>query len=84
MRDRYYVRSNQVVEPIVKAEREWYRQWREQRRDKSRPDPENYETSRNRWFLERHNIVFSSQANGAEKVGFASRGDMLLFVLRYS
>ena len=84
MRDRYYVRSNQVVNPIVKAEREWYTQWQEQRRDKSRPDSESYDTSRRRWFLEKHNIVINTQANGVEKVGFASRGDMLLFVLRYS
>lgn len=84
MRDRYYVRSNQVMNPIVKAEREWYRQWREQRRDPTRPNPENLEISRKKWFLEKHNIVINTQANGIEKIGFASRGDMLMFVLRYS
>lgn len=78
MRDRYYVRINKVERGIRTVSTACYHEWREL----GRPPP--YTEFRNKWLLEHHNIVVSKQTNGVEKVGFASRGDMLMFVLRYS
>lgn len=78
MRDRYWVRIGKVEKSIRTVSTECYRVWR----DQGRTPP--YSEFRNRWLLENHNIVVSKQINGVEKVGFASRGDMLMFVLRYS
>jgi hypothetical protein len=36
------------------------------------------------WFLEKHNIVVSRNANGIVKLGFASEADVTLFTLRNS
>lgn len=78
MRDRYYVRIGRVERGLRTVSMECYRAWGEQGR------PPSYTEFRDRWLLKYHNIVTSKQANGVEKVGFASRGDMLLFVLKYS
>ena len=78
MRDRYWVRIGRIERGLRTISTECFRIWREQ----GRPPP--YTEFRNKWLLEHHNIVVSKQTNGVDKVGFASRGDMLMFVLRYS
>lgn len=79
MRDRYYVRRGRVEKAIRNAGMVCYREWTASGR-KQPYDSEYYR----RWFIENHNIVLNTQANGVEKAGFASKGDMLMFLLRWS
>ena len=37
-----------------------------------------------RWFEEKYNIVYSANANGVIKLGFASEQDVTVFALRMS
>lgn len=78
MRDRYWVRIGKIERGLRTVMAECFRDWNEKDR------PPSYTEFRNRWLLEHHNIIINKQANGVEKVGFSSKGDMLLFVLRYS
>ena len=78
MRDRYWVRIGKIERGLRTVSTECFREWREL----GRPPP--YTEFRNRWLLEKHNIIVNKQMNGVEKVGFASRGDMILFVLKHS
>ena len=77
MRDRYYVRKGKVEKPLSAVSVLCYREWHV-----NRDQP--YTEFRDKWLLENYNIVINKQANGVEKVGFASKGDMLMFMLRWS
>ena len=78
MRDRYWVRIGKVERVIRTISTECYREWKEL---DQRPD---YSAFKKVWLFDNHNIIINKQINGVEKVGFASRGDMLLFVLKYA
>jgi hypothetical protein len=84
MRTRYYVRTGKVERAIRTVSTECYREWKAIRKSQPTLRSEGYTDFRNRWLLEHHNILITRQANGVEKVGFASRGDMLLFALKWS
>ena len=92
MRDRYYVRFERILTPWTNALDEFNhhcwelrKQWRVDNPD-SMTGPPVYNTDENRaaWFLEKHNIVLSKNANGILKLGFASEEDVTLFALRMS
>lgn len=80
MRDRYYVRFEKLMTPYSKVLDEW--------RDYQRTLPNNERDysldSMVRWFEEKYNIVYSANANGVIKLGFASEQDVTVFALRMS
>ena len=78
MRDRYYVRFEKLMTPYSKVLDEWRNyQWTlpNNERDYSLD-------SMVRWFEEKYNIVYSANANGVIKLGFASEQDVTVFALR--
>ena len=80
MRDRYYVRFEKLMTPYSKVLDEWRNyQWTlpNNERDYSLD-------SMVRWFEEKYNIVYSANANGVIKLGFASEQDVTVFALRMS
>ena len=80
MRDRYYVRFEKLMTPYSKVLDEWRNyQWTlpNNERDYSLD-------SMVRWFEEKHNIRYSTNANGVIKLGFASEQDVTVFALRMS
>lgn len=80
MRDRYYVHVSCIIKPWQNALTEI---WRLARRYPAATPQSHWETNC-RLMLEQHNIVVNSQKNGVIKLGFKSRGDMLIFAIRYS
>lgn len=91
MRDRYYVRFEKVLNPYMKAVDEFNQNQYQERRAYQKEHPENYATQswytdeqRAAWFLEKHNIIISKNANGIIKLGFATPADVTFFTLRYS
>ena len=78
MRDRYWVRIGRIDRALRTIMVECFREWNV----KDRPPP--YTEFKNRWLLENYNIIINKQINGVEKVGFKSKGDMILFVLKHS
>lgn len=91
MRDRYYIRFEKVLKPYMKATEEFTDYQHRARRAYQKEHPEDYATrgwvtdeQRAAWFLEKHNIVISKNANGIIKLGFATPADVTLFTLRYS
>ena len=86
------MRLEKVLKPYSKVldEFSWHcwelrKQWRIDNPNSMTGSPV-YNTDENRaaWFLEKHNIVLSKNANGILKLGFASKADVTLFVLRNS
>ena len=90
MRNRYYIRFEKVQKPYEKVCNEFNRYAWELRRQQQAitgsmtPTGWNSLDKLKEWFLEHHNIVLSHNANGILKLGFASREDVTLFVLRNS
>jgi len=90
VRDRYYIRFEKVQKPYEKVCNEFNRyawalrrQHQAQNGNMTMPGWNSLEKLKE-WFLEHHNIVLSHNANGIIKLGFASREDVTLFVLRNS
>lgn len=77
MRTRYYVRISRVEKALRPISAECFHKWRDNGRTPQFTD------FRDKWLLDNHNIVISQQANGVEKVGFASKGDMIMFLLKW-
>jgi hypothetical protein len=92
LRDRYYIRFEKVLKPYQKVLDEYVDYQFELRKKHLKESPEDYyattgiltDESRDAWFLEKHNIVISHNANGVIKLGFASKEDVTLFVLKNS
>lgn len=80
MRDRYYVRFERLLAPYSKVLDEW------RAHQVSLPNNQRDYSSNSmvRWFEEKHNILYSVNANGVIKLGFASVQDVTLFALRMS
>lgn len=80
MRDRYYVRFEKLMKPYSKVLDEW--------RNYQCTLPNNERDysldSMVHWFEEKHNIRYSTNANGVIKLGFASEQDVTVFALRMS
>jgi glutathionyl-hydroquinone reductase len=78
MRDRYYVRFERLLGPYSKVLDEW------RAHQVSLPTNQRDYSSNSmiRWFEEKYNIVYSANANGVIKLGFASEQDVTVFALR--
>ena len=80
MRDRYWVRFERLLGPYSKVLDEW----REYQCTLPTNQRDYSSNSMIRWFEEQHNILYSANANGLIKLGFASAQDITLFALRMS
>lgn len=80
MRDRYYVRFEKIMKPY----RTVIDEWRNHQFNLPQNERDYSHESMIRWFEEKHNILYSVNANGVIKLGFASVQDVTLFALRMS
>ena len=78
MRDRYYVRFEKLMTPYSKVLDEW----RKHQYTLPHNERDYSLDSMVRWFEEKYNIVYSANANGVIKLGFASEQDVTVFALR--
>ena len=79
-RDRYYVRFEKLLKPYSKVMDEW----RNYQHTLPQNERDYSHDSMVRWFDEKYNIRYSTNANGVIKLGFASEQDVTLFALRMS
>ena len=59
-------------------------EWRDYQRTLPNNERDYSQESMIRWFEERYNIRYSTNANGVIKLGFASEQDVTVFALRMS